>query len=136
MTTKRTESTILQTIVDEHVKTWQRRLHLDRWYIEVKWEVLSEDGVAETIPEDMYDHATFKFNPDKLLGKSPDYIEKTVIHELLHLHDRDRKMLFAEIEGSLSPEVWRLYDRIIYQQTEGFVDRLASCLYDLAHAEV
>jgi predicted metal-dependent hydrolase len=125
----------LHTEVERLVAVWQGRLQLNNWKFTIKWEPI-EDTVAETTPDDMYDYATIKFNDQVLLGKPADYVEKTVIHELLHLHDRDRAAMFNEIEGNLSPDVYRFFERVIYQQTEGFVDRMASCFYDLAHAEV
>lgn len=112
------------------VEEWQAILRLDYWQITLKWEAI-EDSVAEASPEDMYDAAVIKFDDAKLATRTDDYVEKTVIHELLHLIDRDRKMLFEEIEDSLAADTWRLFDRVVYQQTEAQIDRLASILYEL-----
>lgn len=120
--------------VEQLVQTWKRRLRLDRWSIRVRWETL-DGAAAETTWDDMYDYATIRFNPADLNGRDDAYIERTVIHELLHLHDRDRKLMLAQIETCVSPDVYRIFDRIVYQQTEGLIDRLATCFHEVAHEQ-
>jgi hypothetical protein len=125
---------VTRTQIREYVNEWQHLLQLDRWHITLKWEAL-EDIVAEIVTDDMYDYATIKFDDAVLATKGAEYIEKTVIHELLHLHDRDRKMMFEEISSSLAPDTWRLFERVIYQQTEAQLDRIASILYDIKRGQ-
>jgi predicted metal-dependent hydrolase len=124
----------LEKKIEEFIDYWKEALLLGNWEFDVKI-VEIEDNHAEVTPESMYDYATLRFNPVKLEKKSDEFVEKTVIHELLHLLDRDRSAMFAEIENNLSPEVFKLYERVVYQQTEAMVDRLATILYRLRYLD-
>lgn len=115
-------------------RQWQRRLRLSNWEITIDWdEQCPEDADAATSWADTYDFATMKFSP-KHVGWTDAYAERTVIHELIHLHDRDRLEVFEEIETCLSPDVYRIFSGVMTRHTEGLVDRLATCFYELANS--
>lgn len=116
--------------IEGHVEYWQKKLQLDHYKLEIKWKSL-EDAVAETLPEGVYDDATITFDDERLLKRDSAYIERTVIHELLHLLDRDRDKIFEQIEGSLAPDTYRLFKDTMEQMTEVIIDKLATILYEL-----
>lgn len=123
----------LETLLAE----WKSRLHLDAWDFRVKWEskwAQAGDAIASVEIESMYDQAWITFDT-KVLTKSNADAEKTVIHELLHVLDRDRTVILAEIEPSLHPDTFRLFSRVEYLQTEAVIDRLATIIYELTRVE-
>jgi hypothetical protein len=115
--------------IEARFRVWQQTLHLERWEITLQWEAAIEEAAAEVTWDGLYDNATIKLS-QCLLEKSTSYVEKTIIHELLHLHDRSRSEMLAEIEGSLAPDTFRLFGRVVYLLTEEMVDRLATILYE------
>jgi len=116
--------------VENHIDYWKRALHLEHYTLEVKWQSL-EEASAETLIDGMYDEATIKFDDERLSKRTSDYIERTVIHELLHIIDRDRDKIIEQLEGSLAPDSWRLFKDVMEQMTEVVIDRVATVMYEL-----
>jgi hypothetical protein len=67
------------------VAKWRAVLHLEDWAIEVHVQKLNrpEDGVAHNQAQHEYRQAILRFDPNHI---TPDQLEATVIHELLHCH--------------------------------------------------
>lgn len=68
------------------LKHWQSRLLLEDWRIRIDWEPRLPDSVrGRCFWEGQLRDAMILINPDG--GWTKDYpVERTVIHELLHLH--------------------------------------------------
>lgn len=58
--------------------------------------------------------------------------EQIVVHELLHLCHRDIDEAWADLDGQLHRDAWTLADKRYKQENEGFVDRLAFRLVEIA----
>lgn len=115
--------------VQEYLDYWIHVLGLSSWELTIEYGEI-DGAYAETKPHDQYDSAKLKFNLDKLKGETDSFIERTIIHELLHILDRDRDELIGQIEHHLSPEVYKLYENVIEKSTENFIDKLATILYN------
>lgn len=116
--------------IETAVRVWQTRLKLDHWDIRVDWDNPSGGGdVASSEIQDLYDSVTLRFDSRHGDWKVP-YGTQTVIHELLHLHERD----LAEAVKSVKPLIglpayevfWQRYDH----EREGLIDRVATILYE------
>src|SRR4051794_24667604 len=106
MATRKTNS--LETQIESLLDKWQALLHLERWNLTIKWSDV-EDGDAEVAPQGMYKVATIKFSKSELEGKDAEYVERTVIHELVHLLDRDRQEVMSQVENNLSADTYKLF---------------------------
>jgi hypothetical protein len=124
------KTTSLESKIQTAIDKWQPLLHLERWKLTIKWSEI-DGGAAEVAPEGMYEAAYIKFNAAELEGKTDEYIERTVVHELVHLLDRDRQEVMAQVENNLSPDTFKLFENVNSQMTESFVDRIATILYEL-----
>lgn len=117
--------------VEDWLEYWILALGLEtKWEINVEYGGIDE-AYAETKTHHQYDTAKMKFDLTKLKDESDSFIERTVIHELLHILDRDRDQLISQIETHLNPEVYKLFENVIEQSTENFIDRLATILYNV-----
>jgi hypothetical protein len=121
---------------------WQKRLGLETWDIQLKFDQTS-DGKLETVMEccrsEHYDEATIVIQPYVLRGKVPDgvdthreltdkFIEKEVVHELLHCVTRDFCYCTTSFEKWIPPVAIDAAQEVIERADEQMVDRLATAL--------
>ncbi len=122
-----------QQEIESLFREWQTRLKLNHWNIRVMWQTVwaaPNDPIAESEPDSMYDYAKVRLDTE-LEHRTRDFVEKTLIHELLHLHDRDRSNVLAQVEHCLNPDAFKLWEKIEYEMTEGFIDRMATILWEV-----
>lgn len=118
--------------VERLVRVWQGRLGLERWDVKVDWsKPCADDRVAEVEKSSYYDTGTLRWEPGWSKWTA-EYAEATVVHELLHLCHRDVDESFADLEGQLQRDAWILSERRYRQAMEGFIDRTASRLVEIA----
>lgn len=130
--------------ISKMFKTWQHRLGLDHWHIEVSFtDMPGEDGelaLMECHRSECYDRANIKVQPFVVTGDWPAicdeprgddyelYVEIKVVHELLHCHMRDVRFADVDIEGMLAPAANDVYQGVQKRCEEQVVDRLAHAL--------
>lgn len=118
--------------IERLVRVWVPRLGLERWKIEVDWsKPCADENVAEIEKSSFYDTGTIRVEPGWVKWTA-EYAEQTLVHELLHLCHRDVDQAFADLEGQLQRDAWVLSERRYRQAMEGFVDRTASRLVEIA----
>ena len=109
--------------LEKIVRTWQKRLRLDHWDIKVDFTTPAEDGsIAENSRMNKYDDAIIRLHPDWQMWDAK-FTAENMVHELLHCHDRDLQEALKNLDGD---KTWSQHE------LEGFVDRLACILVDLA----
>lgn len=117
--------------MERTIRTWQSRLKLDHWNIKVDWDKPSAEGYdAECTRSDQYDSATLTFD-SKFTKWDVEFATRTVVHELLHLHERDLSEAVKVIEVLVGkPSYQMIHERILHER-EGLVDRLAWILVEI-----
>lgn len=118
--------------IEQLVKTWQRRLKLDHWDVEVDWTKPPSEGAFATCWRfNQYDRANLYIDPG--FGSwSESFAERTIVHELLHLIARDLDRAIADVESFLAPESYMALDKRYEHEIEGVVDRLATILVEVS----
>jgi hypothetical protein len=122
---------------------WQRRLGLGEWRLLLKIGGV-EDATAymETHRSALYQRAVIYVQPWIVgLGEMPegvlvrggdvtaDFIESSLVHELLHLHTRDmRAVVRDDLEERVSSDIYHLAEAAMRRAEEQCVDRLAEAL--------
>lgn len=72
-------------IVEQSLRHWLVLLGLDKWHVEVQWDVKNKvHAFAQNFVATEYQDMQISFNLDKLADMSSKFIEETVVHELLH----------------------------------------------------
>ncbi len=120
---------------------WKSRLGLDNWQIEMSIGGCESDcSYAETHRSTTYENAHIYFQPwmlgkadvpaDLIIKQVSDYdIEKTLVHELLHLHTRDMHgVTVDDTDGLLHRDVHEQLRNSFRRAEEQMVDRLAVAL--------
>lgn len=117
------------------VRTWQKRLKLEHFEIEVSLDEEPEnpEALASCEPSDLYDYAQLRFRSD-WPTHSLDYLNRIVVHELVHVMFRDygqaiRSVGFAS--GGISPDVRSMWHDRCHDAEEAIVDRVANRLVEL-----
>ena len=105
------------------LRTWQRRLKLEHWDIKIDWNNPADDGaIADNERMNKYDDSIIRLSRTWPSWDST-YAAATIVHELLHCHDRDLQEAMKALDGD---KTWSAHE------LEGFVDRLAVILVGLA----
>jgi hypothetical protein len=118
-------------------------LRLDRWEVALEdGEPEAPDGSAFTadadiVVNDHHDFATIRYaehllDPTKP-GMTPDYVRRTLVHEALHLFQRDTRVMVREDLsrwlGVTADEVfWRSYNRASERGIEAMAQAIAPLL--------
>lgn len=121
--------------LERYVRTWQRRLGLDEWRIEINLdgdvpEHNDEKAEASAIRSQVFDDAEVRFHPDWRMW-SPYKLETVVVHELLHLVIRDLELIVDDVDGLLHRDVHDVIREGYRRHVEQAVDRLAHRLVRL-----
>lgn len=121
--------------LEQTLATWQTRLGLAVWTIDVEYDKPAANGTDALIDRShTYDRATLRLH--KAWKDWPDRkTERILVHELLHLSTRDVDRVVASAQKSLHPDAWRLLNDRYDHEIEGFIDRLAVHLVDYANEE-
>lgn len=118
--------------LDWLVRVWQVRLGLERWEVGIDWsKPCADENVAEAERSQFYDSAKVRVEPGWAKW-SPEYAEATIVHELLHMLHRDVDQAVYDIDGQLQRDAWIMAERRYRHAMEGFVDRMAQRLVELA----
>ena len=118
--------------IERIVRVWVPRLGLERWKIEVDFsKPCADENVAEVEKSSFYDTGTIRLEAGWAKWE-PVFAEQTLVHELLHLLHRDVDEAFRDIEGQLHRDAWTMADRRYKQAMEGFIDRMAFRLVEIA----
>lgn len=125
--------------------TWQQRLGLGDWRIVLKvGTVEDESAYMETQRSVSYQRAVIHCQPWLLNGDgnaapesvmirgndlSEDFVESSLVHELLHLHTRDmRAVVRDDLDGQVHRDVYSVLEASMARAEEQCVDRLAEAL--------
>jgi hypothetical protein len=114
--------------IERVVRLWQERLGLERWKLELRVSAEPMDGFGEFDVSSQYEVATITVAS----GLSPEQVEQTVVHELLHLMCRDLDAVVEDARGQLHPQASVQVEKRYEHEIEGFVERLALRLVELA----
>lgn len=71
-----------------------------------------------------YDRCTFEFSHEAVEG-DPIELDRTIIHEWLHVAMRDMDAAVNSFEGLLAPQTWEVLDDRYDHEKEGFIERAA-----------
>lgn len=111
--------------VERAIREWQRRLGLAEWDLAINWnDPCPDDADASTWRSNTYDRAEIKFDPHWRKW-SWEFMNRIIVHELLHLVSRDIDRVVASVESQLHPEAWRSLDIRYDHEIEGLIDRLS-----------
>lgn len=112
-------------------KVWQRRLKLEHWELVVDWSEPCEDGyLAVASRSDMYDTALIRVRDD-FAKWSERKANEIVVHELLHLHERDLCEAISDATSTLNKQAGRIVRAVMQREREGLVDRLSMILVEI-----
>lgn len=124
------------------VRTWQRRLGLERWRVELvtdeaRWfRTGHDDEHASTWRSNSYDQARLYVNPDEWRDWSPHDAHEHVVHELVHLLHRDLEHVLDHVEPLLHADAYKVAESALEHALEQTVDRIARRLVELAGDEL
>jgi len=127
----------------ELFEVWRSRLGLEGWRV-----VLEVGGVSdptsymECTRSPFYERAAIHVQPwmveqgeapGEVMFRGPhltdDFVESSLVHELLHLHLRDlRAVVREDLDGQLHPDAFHHVERAAERAEEQAVDRLAEAL--------
>lgn len=128
--------------IERLVERWQPRLGLGHWHIEVRRTVnpFDDESTAMEIEQHPNAHRAAIRVADWLLDGGEDrldiideidadFVEKTVVHELLHLHFRDLRQVWDEFcEEEVAGQTKAVLQQASTRAEEGAVDMLARAL--------
>lgn len=117
--------------VEQAVRTWQTRLGLDGWTIRVEFAEAPDSAYAEVKPEAAYDNAVLTISPAHV-NWTPELANQTIVHELLHLLTRDLDAVVEDARAQLHPQASAQVEKRYEHEIEGFVDRLALRIVEIA----
>lgn len=120
-------------------RLWAGRLGLSHLEIELVVEALDDDTKANADLSPNYDFARITFQPwmigrgdppeRTLPGELADAgVEKTLVHELLHVALKPIRRVRAGFEEQVHPDAWSLFENLVDGAEETVVDRVAVAL--------
>jgi hypothetical protein len=116
-----------ETYVRKAFKFWQTVCGLDAWSIElILGDGVDGDPTAEASiwMSQTYDRAIMRLCDD-WATRDKDWINETLVHEFMHIHERDLKCAIESVYDQLAPAISDMYDDRVHHEREGLVDRLA-----------
>ena len=117
---------------EREFRTWQNRLGLDAWHVEINWdEPARKDCDATTWRSDDYDRAVIKLDVE-WPSWDDDFTRRIIVHELLHLLTRDVDEVFDSLETQLQRDLYTATQNRYKHEIEGLVDRLSYRLVEIA----
>jgi hypothetical protein len=116
--------------LNQYIRAWLERLHLNDWTIKVAVELCVNDdpacrGLCDQFPDANTARLTFRAD----IEDTPEW-RHVVIHELIHVaHSRIDHAVERAILPELPQPVQQLAREIYHQHVESYVDYLDSTLY-------
>lgn len=122
-------------VMEGVVSLWIKRLGLQRWNIEVKWDdpdhFKSDIDKAYIWRARDYEDARLYFNPNTSESWSMRTLHCTVVHELLHLVTRDVEFVLDQVEDQLHRDVETVVAETFKHHLEGAIDQIACRMVEL-----
>ncbi len=116
--------------VEKIVTVWQGRLKLSQWSVKVDFDKpANASNDAQVSIDNHYDNATVLLS-SAWADWTREYTNLTLVHELLHLHERDVEEAIRSVEGLVGRPAYTLYWDRYKHEREGLVDRLAAVLVE------
>ncbi len=124
------QRTKLEPLIQKYTKKWMERLKLAEYNYTIEFGNLKGD-YAQVSTDEETRHITIQFDPRNI--KTEEDVEKTVIHELLHVRINDYVELVEEIIRThitnsktrklLTRRLWRLEHKILVPITDAFCEK-------------
>jgi hypothetical protein len=114
------------------VRKWQKILTpmgVGHWDVRSLEIVESEEFLARASCSTQYDQVYFQFAKDYLEEAPTDRIEKTIIHEWLHVAWRDYEQVEVDAREQFAPVVEDLMKSRFDHEREGLIQRLAETIF-------
>lgn len=134
-----------QAKLSERVKLWQQRLSVLgiahwRFTLEFEEEIDASTGdgdpdmrvTARVDADRYYDTATFVFEKEAVAKKPDRELDELIVHEWLHVADRDRDAVESALLDYLSPDARDAEGDRLTAAREGEIERLARLIVTLA----
>lgn len=130
-------STVTHRQLQRKIALWQKRLALlgvSHWRFTVKIvpniepqgsDPSDSDIAARATTSEVYDNVEFLFKASILDSKTEEELDELIVHEWLHVADRDRDEAEQAIMESLGPQAADAWEDRFWRLREGQVDRLA-----------
>jgi hypothetical protein len=83
-----------------------------------------------------YDTFDLEFTRSALEEATPEDLDQTIIHELLHLVFRDHDRVFEQAESWVPPAGWESLTEMMEHEVEGIIDRMARTIYHVYSQKV
>ena len=120
------------------VENWQERLGLKLWHIEIKWDPAQFTGDpaphARVWRSRNYNEATLRLNPHTCEEWDFPFAERTIVHELLHLIERDLDTAVGRLKAQVPDEDMRAVVSDVYDDAaEAYLDFVANRIVDIFH---
>ncbi len=123
------------------VEAWQERLaalgisHFIITAVHLVDETPGECGAEASVgTPDHYDTAEFWFTWGFLEEASPYDLDRTIIHEWLHLSFRDLDFVLEGVQEWVTYPTYRAFDRQVDHEREGLIDRFSHQIADQHYA--
>lgn len=128
----------------KRVKYWQETLFefgLIHWSIDVT--IVDEPerryeeapAVASVSASPHYDTAWIEFSSSWLADADDLHLDKTIIHELLHIVFRDYEQHSEEVQSWMPPAAWLTWSKAMSHEQEGVIERIARAIAGMHHDE-
>jgi hypothetical protein len=117
--------------METRITTWQSALQLNNWDIQIEWDSSLVDSEAEITYDHDYLLATLRVSKDWPLW-TEEWADLTIVHELLHLFDRDRDLAAKSVEDLMNEQAFKMYENRYDHEKESSVDHLATIIVALA----
>lgn len=121
------------------LSVWQSRLNLTHWTIKVDWATPPErpDGAdegdmlwADVVWGNSSDDATIRFH-ESYLGWDRKQMNETVVHELIHLVNRDLQEGVESAEDVMPTSAFKVFRNRFEHEIEGVIERTAKLFVTL-----
>lgn len=114
---------------------WVKRLGLSHWRINLNLsvpaaEMETDSSIATVTTHGAYDEADIGFI-EGWSAWDDDKIERTMVHELVHLHLRDLDNMLDVASETMRPSGRKMFDALSHAAMENLVERMTNVLVDL-----
>ena len=119
------------------IKRWQSRLDylgIGHWRVssvDITCNVPGRNANSEAAVwfSSDYDTARFTFNDEFMATCTPQQLDETIIHEWLHVAQRDIDVHVRLVEERMAASEFDTFDAVFDHLREGHIERLARQLY-------
>lgn len=119
--------------MENRVAHWLKILHLEHWQVKIKWDAClpkDENSEAEIDAGDQYLFASLRLSTDWPYW-TEEWADRTILHELLHIFDRERDVAAKSVEDLLKDDAFTIYWKRYEHERENAVDVMAEIIYEL-----